>query len=410
MSTEVAAAEAAGGLLGPLRGRNFRLLWTSGAASMLADQLSLVAFAWLALQLTGSPLTVGGVLTAAAIPRAALMLLGGTVTDRIGGQRLSLLTALGRIAVMGLLAALVLARLVQLWEVYVLSLGFGVADAFYNPARGSLLPRTVAPEQLEAANSLSGVTQALTGLLGPALGGVLVARAGTGYALAADAVCFTLVAVMTAAMSFEPLPAEPGEGTTTIIGDVVAGLRYVLEDPLLRTLFLVGAAMNFAASGPVEVGLAALARQRLGGATGLGVMLGAFGAGSLLGVLLAGVRPSPHVMPRLGMAALIVGVLVPLIGIAPNLPVVLVLNVVMGAAAGAVSVAISAWVMRRTEPRMMGRTVAVLSLMSFGIVPFSLAAAGAVAQVSVPLLFAGAGALLVLAALASFANRSLRSI
>lgn len=410
MSVQVAEVEApSGGLLGPLRRRNFLLLWSGGGASMLADQLSLVALAWLSLQLTGSPLTVGGVLTAAAIPRGVLMLLGGTVADRIGGQSLSLLTAAARVITMGLLAGLVLAQVVQLWEVYVLAFAFGVADAFYGPARGSLVPRTVDSEQLEAANSLSGITQALTGLLGPALGGLLVARAGTGYALAADASCFVFVTVTTAAMRFEPLVVEAAGGARAILGDVVAGLRYVLGDPLLRTLLLIGTTMNFAAAGPVDVGLAALARQRLGGAVGLGIMLGAFGAGSLVGAVLAGVRPSRRIMPPLLGAAFLVGVLMPLIGIAPNVPVVVALDGLAGVAAGAAGVGISAWVMRRTDPAMMGRTVAALSLMSYGVTPFSLAAAGAVAQVSVPLLFAGAGALLVLAGVAGLANRTLRS-
>lgn len=376
---------------------------------MVADQLSFVAFAWLALQLTGSPLTVGTVLTAAAVPRGVLTVVGGTVADRIGARRLALLASIARVLVMGFLSALVLTHAVRLWEVVALSLLFGLGDAFYAPARGSLMPRIIPPEQFDAANSLTSTSQALAQLGGPALAGLLVARAGTGYALAGDALCFAIVAISTAALRVAPLEPTTRQAPASILAELVEGIRYVFGDPGIRTLMLLGAAMNFAATGPIDVGLAALARERLGGAGGLGVMLAAFGGGSLVGILLAGVIRGGRMLPRLVGAAFVFGALMPLLGIVPALPEAIALILVMGMAAGAVSVVAASWVMRRTEARMMGRLVGVLSLTSTGMVPFSMAASGAVAQVSVPLLMAAGGAVMLLAGIAGVANRTVRS-
>ena len=385
-------------LLAPLRGRDFRLFWAGFTASLFADQLSLVGLAWLSLQLTGSPLATGGVLTAAALPRGALGLLGGAVADRFGARRIGVLSAAARVLCMGVLAGIVLSGRARMSEVYALAFAFGAVDAFYGPTRASLLPRTVGVDELDAATGLEGSTQALASLVGPAVAGLLVAKAGTGYALAGDALLYVAVAIATAGLRVGEArgPGEPGEAPTTVWGDIRSGLGYVFGDPVVTSLLILATAITLAVIGPVDVGLAALARGHLGGAVALGATLAGFGAGSLIGSLLAGSLPAGRVLPRLLVVAGVFAVGMPLLGVAPNLVVAVALTVAMGVASGAINVIATAWLMRRTDPSMMGRVFSLVMVTQVAGNPVSLAAAGAIAQVSVPLVFAGSGALIAL--------------
>jgi MFS family permease len=118
-----------------LRNHNFRLLWIGEGISLLGDQFYLIALPWLVLSLTGNPLAVGTVLAMAGIPRALFMLVGGALTDRFTPRKLMINSNLARMILTGLLAALVMANLIQLWMLYVSALLFGFVDAFFFPAQ-----------------------------------------------------------------------------------------------------------------------------------------------------------------------------------------------------------------------------------------------------------------------------------
>src|SRR5579859_7060017 len=132
-------------LIEPLLGRDFRLMFAGESVSLLGDQFHFVALAWLTLQLTGSGVALGTVLMAAAIPRAVFMLVGGAISDRISPRSLMLVANALRTVVV---AALVLTRHVQLWQLYVLGLVFGLVDAFFYPALHTIVPMLVCDEQL----------------------------------------------------------------------------------------------------------------------------------------------------------------------------------------------------------------------------------------------------------------------
>jgi len=403
-----AAAPVRTSLLAPLAVRDFRLLWAGSVVSLLGDGLGRIALTWLVLQMTGSPLATGGVLAASAVPSGVLGLLGGATADRFGARRIGVLTTLVRTAGMGLLAVLVLSRTVQLAEIYVLAIAFGAADAFYGPSRASLIPRSVSSEQLEAANGLEGTSTSLLSLIGPAAGGLLVAKAGPGFAFAANAALMAIVVLLTARLQVgEALRSLEGE-PTTLLGDVAAGLRYAFSDPVLRALIVMVTAMTFAISGPESVGFAALARIRWGGPIALGLTLGSFGAGSLVGSLLAGMLPPGRVLLKLVGVGVVFSFGLALIGFAPNVGVAMALTAGMGLAGGLINVVGSSWLMRRTEPAMMARLMSLLMVTGVGAAPLSLAAAGAVAQYSVTVLFVGAGALMLAASLAALASRTVR--
>jgi MFS family permease len=253
--------------------------------SLFGDFFSVVAIAWLVLQLTGSSLALGSVLIAGAIPRAALMVVGGAFADRLS-PRVTMLASMSlRAVLVAPLAVLVITGLVQMWEVYAISFVFGVVSAFYLPAKSSIMPRIVADQELEPANAVQNVTLQAAPILGPALAGVVIAAVGTGWAFAADAACFALGAVFVVLLpSATRAAAADGQAAGNIGGQILAGVRYVWADVGIRAILVVVAVIDFAAAGALEVGLPTLAHDRYGvGATGLGVTLGAWGVGATLG-------------------------------------------------------------------------------------------------------------------------------
>src|SRR3984893_13787584 len=120
------------------------------------------------------------------------MVVGGALADRLSA-RLTMLGSMGlRTAVVAPMAALVLTGRVQMLEVYAIAAVFGIVDAFYMPARSSILPKVVADHELEPGNAVLNVTAQSSVILGPVLGGVIVAAFGSGWAFAADAACFAI--------------------------------------------------------------------------------------------------------------------------------------------------------------------------------------------------------------------------
>ena len=151
----------------PLRNPLFRLLWMGSTVSAAGDQFYFVAMPWLVLGLTGSSIALGTIGMVGAIPRAGLMLLGGAVTDRVSPRRIMMLTASARTVLVALVAALLWAHGLHLWQLYVLALCFGIADAFAAPAAQTFMPSLVEAGQLPAAQSVFQSTSQITTLVAP---------------------------------------------------------------------------------------------------------------------------------------------------------------------------------------------------------------------------------------------------
>jgi MFS family permease len=274
---------------------SFRKLWAATTLSLFGDFFSYVAMAWLVLQLTGSSLALGTVLVVQALPRAVLMVVGGALSDRLSA-RLTMLGSMGLRAVfVGPLAFLVLTGRVQMWEVYGIAAVFGIVDAFFYPARSSILPRVVEDRELEPGNAVLNVSSQATVIVGPVVGGLIVAALGLGWAFAGDAVCFVagflLILWLPAMRESTPGKAAGGGG---LGGQIVAGLRYAWNDVGIRITLIVVAVIDFAANAAIGVGLPTLVHGRFGaGAAGLGVLLGAWGVGATAGAVAAGVVPPP---------------------------------------------------------------------------------------------------------------------
>jgi MFS family permease len=392
-------------ILRPLATRDFRLLFSGETISLLGDQFHFVALAWLVLQLTGSGLAVGTVLMVAGIPRAVFILVGGAFADRASPRSVMLASNTLRAAFVAVLAVLVLSGRVELWQLYVLAALFGIVDAFFWPAMSTVVPMLVHERELPAANALMQGSQQLTGLIGPALAGLLVAAVGTGLAFGLDAASFAIAAgALVLIRGGRRAAAEAAEEPRpNVLATIRSGVAYAWRDQAVRSLLILSATLNFAINGPVSVGFAWLADNRFeGGAAAFGIMLSAFGAGALVGALVAGSLGRVHQLGWLTLGgSAVMGVALGLIGFAPSVAVVMVLNVAIGLAVGLLNVRIIAWLQVRTPSEMIGRVMSLVMLGGLALTPLSLAAAGLLVDLgAATLCFAVAGGLIVVAALA----------
>ena len=391
----------------------FRKLWVATTLSLFGDFFSYIAMAWLVLQLTGSSLALGTVLVVQALPRAVLMVVGGALADRLSA-RLTMLGSMGLRAVfVAPLALLVLTGRVQMWEVYAIAVVFGIVDAFFMPARSSILPQVVGDRELEPGNAVLNVTAQASVILGPILGGVIVAVLGIGWAFGADALCF-----VTGFLFILWLPSATSTSTARrrsnggIGGQIVAGFRYAWSDVGIRALLVVIAVVDFAANGALGVGIPTLAHGRFGaGAAGLGVLFGAWGVGATAGALGAGLLPPPR---RMGWLIVFLcawlGTGMFAVGLLPSLAPAAVVMGLSGIGTGIVNTYGVSWLQRRTDPAMQGRVMSLVMLASMGLTPIAYAASGVLAQLNPTLLFAIAGAMTLACAVGAAANRQVRQL
>ena len=136
------------------RNRNFKLLFWGETISNIGDQFTFVGLAWLVARMTGSSIAVGTVLALSGFPRAILMFVSGTVIDRFSPRIVMMVSNATRFFVVSLLAILILTGRIELWMIYTIALLFGIFDAFFIPARSSLVPHIVTKEILGIGNTL----------------------------------------------------------------------------------------------------------------------------------------------------------------------------------------------------------------------------------------------------------------
>jgi len=395
-------------ILGPVELRDFRLLWAGEGVSLLGDQFHFVALATLVFALTGSGLALGTVLVAAAIPRAALMVFGGALTDRFSPRSLMFGSNVLRSVVVGTLAILVLSGRAELWHLVVLAVIFGAVDALFFPALNTIIPMLVPSERLPAANGLVQVTNQFMHLVGPALAGVVVAAIGTGPAFVFDAASFGLAAVALLAIQGGrrlARPAATDDGSTpapSILASIREGASYSFGDPGIRAVILLSAALNLATSGPIAVGLAWLANVRFeGGPALMGLMFAGYGAGAVTGAVIGGstARPRRFGMVVLGLA-MVLGIQMAALGLAPNALLVSVGLVLAGLASGYLNVSVISWLQERSDPALLGRVMSLVMLGAVGLQPVSLAVAGVLVDAYATPMYLLAGGL-ILAAVAA---------
>jgi MFS family permease len=394
--------------------------WLVGfGSSVLADQVFFLSLTWAALQV-GSPGQVGAVLAAGSIPRLLILLLGGSVADRVSPKRIIIGTDTGRAVVMAVAAALLMTEWMTTAGLIVVALAIGGLDGLFLPAVGAL-PAHVAPAHLMGrVAALRTVTQRAAMLGGGPLAGWLIYLYGPSAAFLGSAALFalsvgslTLVSLTFNAASdtsadravdaghpeatpaaasltgraptlrprLHPSPiAADGRTSGVFSATVVDGFRTVFRDPVLAWLLLLIAGMNLGFAGPVTAGIPLLAAAGNWGAAGAGILLGCFGLGATTaGLSLFFVRSLPHAGMMAMGAVLTMGLALTYIGTAQTLASALAGTLVLGVASGVFGTIVHAMLLSSTPKSELGRVMALLSLCIEGVVPISFAGTGLLA-------------------------------
>jgi MFS family permease len=331
------------------------------------------------------------------------------VTDRVSPRRIMMMTASTRTVLVAAVAALLWAHELHLWQLYVLALCFGIADAFAAPAAQTFMPSLVEADQLPVAQSVFQSTGQIMTLVAPGPAGLFIKAFGTAWAFFIDAVSFLFILGALWKLPDPPRPAAAA-ARRNMLQSILDGLRYVKADVALRSLMLVVAVLNFAIAGPVSLGLAWIAKKSFGTPSALGLLMSCLAAGSLAGMLLAGLVKHRRRGRTLLLVATTIGVCLMPMGVLHRLWSLGALLSFMSVAAAFLNVQLIAWFQQRVERPMMGRVMSVLMFSSLGLMPISLAVAGVAIQVSLKGMFVVAGATVLLVTLLAAMHRTVREI
>ncbi len=280
-------------LLSPIRHRDFRVLWVGMTVSLLGDGIFLVAIAWEAYALWNAPAALSIVGIGMTVPTIVCLLPGGIVSDRFDRRKVMLAADAIRAVAVGALAALAFSGALQFWHLVALVALYGVGAAFFMPAFDAIVPDLLPSADLPAANALDQVVRPIAlRLVGPALGGVLVA-VSAGVAFAADAASFVVSAG--AILVLRPPRCAPREVPESALAAIREGVRFVRGRVWLWGTLLSATFAYLAFMGPTEVLLPYIVKNELHASAGdLGLVFAAGGVGAIAAALVMGQRGHPR--------------------------------------------------------------------------------------------------------------------
>ncbi len=370
-------------LLAPLRGRDFALLWTGMTVSLLGNGIYFVAVAWEAYSLSNAPTALSVVGVAWTLPTVLFLLVGGALSDRVERRRLLLLASLVEAGAIGAIGVLVVAGDLRLWMLLALVAVYGAAEAFFNPAFAAIVPSLVDVEELAAATALDQFVRPLAvQILGPAIGGVLVALSGTGVAFLVDAATFLVSVGTLLAMRGAGPASAPARSARTALGEIADGFRFVRANPWLWGTLSAASLSLLAFFGPVQVLLPYLVKNELHGGGGMfGAIRAAGGVGSILTAFAVAQSGLPRRCVTVMFAAWALESLL-LIGfaVATGAWIFALISLAGGALAATGNIVWGTLMQTLVPNELLGRVSSFDWLVSIGLIPLSFAITGPLAQ------------------------------
>lgn len=380
-------------VLRSLKHRPFALLWAGQTTSRLGDSLYRIALAWWVLEKTGSATAMGTVLVFSQIPMLIFLLIGGVVVDRLPRLRVMFVSDILSGLVITFVAVFSWLDLLQIWHIYIASMIFGFVEAFFFPAYQAVIPQITPPDLLTSANSLNGLSQRVTGIVGPALGATLVAAGGTSVTFGLDALSFFLSALCVFPMLRLHLDKVQGQGDAVETGasrrsareafrqgflDLREGFKFVIIVPWIWITILIFGFINITEASPRAVAMPFLIKQDLGGDVGL---LGIFGSaaslGFVLGMILLGQFVRLHRRGLIGYLSVVVtgAALLPFAFKLP-VPILIASMFISGLSTSVFALVWTNTLQEMVPGNLLGRVYSIDALGSFVLMPVGFSLAG----------------------------------
>lgn len=349
-----------------LRTRNFRLFFAGQSISQIGNWSTLIAQTLLVLALTDSGVALGLLAAAQFGPVLLFGAFAGLVADRSDKRKLLLVVQSLAMVQSFALAALAFQDNPPVWAIYIIAAFGGMATAFDNPARRSYVVEMVPEAQITNAVSLNSAMMTGSRVVGPALGGLLVATYGFGWAFLADGISY--IAVLVCLTMIDPSKVRPAPVTARGKGQVRAGLAYAwsiaeLRVPLIMMAVIGTLAFNFQTVLPLFA-----VRDLDGQELTFSLLMSVVSVGSLIGALRSARRTSISVR-TVSLASAGFGASMLALAIAPNQPIAFAVGAVMGFTSISFMTASTAIVQLRADPMMRGRILALQAMVFLGSTP-----------------------------------------
>jgi MFS family permease len=363
----------------PLRtSRDFRLLFTAGTVFYLGAMVSYVALPYQIYQLTGSNFAVGAMALVELVPLVVFGLYGGALADHVDRRRMLILCGAAQVVLTAGLLANALLDDPSVWAIYVVGFFLTIAQSLQRPSREALLPRVVKHDELAAAAAVQSLGMQIGTLLGPALGGVLVASVGVPWAFGVD-----VAALVVATLLFTALRRYPPTDLSTppSISGIVSGIRYAVRRRDLLGTYVIDMTAMFLAM-PIVL-FPAFAEEVLSKPQLLGLLYTAESVGTLLATLSSGWTTRFHHHGRaVVVASMVWGGSMAMVGLSPTIWAALAFLALAGAA-DMISGIFRSTIWNQTIPDELRGRLAGIEMLSYSLGPMGGSArAGLVADLT----------------------------
>ncbi len=289
--------------LAPLGEPLFRSLWIAAVISYTGTWMQNVGAGWLMTQLSPSPFLVGMVLTAATLPVFLVMLPAGAIADMMDRRRLLLYAQWWMVLASATLGLMTLTRYISPSTLLLFTFLLGLGSVMNDPAWQAITPEVVSRENHAGAVALNSAGFNVARAIGPALGGWVIAIAGSGTAFLLNALSFFGVIVFLYRWK-RPAPTvtSPPIQASRVLESVVEGFRYVRQSSVVQSVLVRTGVFSLAATA-IWALMPLLAKPF--GSTGFGVLVGCFGLGALAGAVIL-----PRLRPHVPLDGVVAGAIV----------------------------------------------------------------------------------------------------
>src|SRR5689334_13351717 len=367
-------------LLRALRHRNYRLFFSGQSVSLIGTWITRVATSWLVYRLTGSVLLLGVVGFCGQIPTLLLAPVAGVLVDRWDRHRILVITQILSLLQSAALAALTLAGVITVPHVLLLQIAQGIINAFDTPARQAFVSEMVEDRaDLPNAIALNSSIVNASRIIGPSIGGIVIAAVGEGWCFAIDAVSYIAVIASLRAMRLAPRVRERRE--TRMREELAVGFRYVTRFVPVRSALLLLSMVSIMGM-PYTVLMPVISANVLhGGPHTLGFLMTASGAGALGGALYLASRRSVLGLGRaMAVAATTFGLGLTAFSFSRSLWLSMLVLPIVGAGMMITMAATNTIIQTVVEEDLRGRVMAFYTMAFLGTAPIGSLIAGVVAD------------------------------
>ncbi|EDZ51986.1 macrolide transporter [Bacillus thuringiensis] len=368
-----------------LKNTNFLFLWAATLFSSFALAFFTFSQTWYIAKTLNLEASLGVVFVALSVPRLIFMIVGGAVADKFPKKNIMFYSNIIRAILVATILTWFIVGDVTLYTFALFALFFGLADAFFWSADGSILPELVEKSRLTQANSLTQMTNQASVILGPVLGGILIKFTNYETIFSITILLLIVAAILVQKIQFTmPEQKDTDKGMFTSIKE---GILYVKESPFLSTFLICSAFLNLFLIGPMQVGFPLFVKNVLhGDSLHFSYLEASVGGGMAIGAVIVGLK---NINRRRGLFCIIMMLLSGVFFLAINFSTVLwqalLAGMFYGITIAMAIVPLMAMIQSTVKEEMMGRVMSLLMLSSMGFIPLSYAFTSLALAMGIPI-------------------------